>query len=150
MTQVTAVDPCWRGTDSKIYQFATADAGIVELGSVFYCVRQKNIDDYEVRRKLDRLEMSGAGDGYGRNVRPIFALLELFVCWVIHEEGRSRRLRLKDSTPATRIAIPGTPRHIRVGSGLRVMATPRRKWVYRSGSGNACVPVFHHLHFRNV
>ena len=47
------------------------------------CVRQKNIDDYEVRRQLDRLEMSGAGDGYGRNVRPIFALLELFVCWVI-------------------------------------------------------------------
>jgi hypothetical protein len=47
------------------FQLATADAGIAEIGSVFYCVRQKNIDGYEVRRQLDRLEMSGAGDGYG-------------------------------------------------------------------------------------
>lgn len=36
------------------YQFAIADVGIAELGSVFYSVREKNFDDRGARRQADR------------------------------------------------------------------------------------------------
>jgi hypothetical protein len=39
---------------SKFSQFAIADAGTAELGSVFYSVREKNFDDRGVRRQADR------------------------------------------------------------------------------------------------
>ena len=39
---------------SKFYQFAIADTGTAELGSVFYSVREKNFDDRGTRRQADR------------------------------------------------------------------------------------------------
>ncbi|KAI0274006.1 pre-mRNA splicing factor [Russula aff. rugulosa BPL654] len=102
MTQVTAVDPYW----------------LAELGSVFYSVREKHFDDRGVRRQADR-EFSKRA--------------ELETEMAKHAKRTSARKAEEDAladkvvTSAARIAIPGTPRHVGVGSGSRVTATPRRK-----------------------
>ncbi|KAF8497258.1 putative PRP16-RNA-dependent ATPase [Russula emetica] len=103
MTQVTAVDPYW----------------LAELGSVFYSVREKNFDDRGVRRQADRefskraeleTEMAKQREASARNLK-----------------AEEDTLAGKVGTSAARIAIPGTPRHVGVGSGSRATATPRRK-----------------------
>ncbi|KAF8497217.1 P-loop containing nucleoside triphosphate hydrolase protein [Russula emetica] len=103
MTQVTAVDPYW----------------LAELGSVFYSVREKNFDNRGVRRQADR-EFSKRA--------------ELETEMAKQREASARDLKAEEDTlagkvgtSAARIAIPGTPRHVGVGSGSRVTATPRRK-----------------------
>jgi len=101
MTQVTAVDPYW----------------LAELGSVFYSVREKNFDDRGARRQADR-EFSKRA--------------ELETEMAKQREASAKKAE-KDATAGrvgastARIAIPGTPRHVGVGSGSRVAATPRRK-----------------------
>ncbi|KAH9982037.1 P-loop containing nucleoside triphosphate hydrolase protein [Lactifluus volemus] len=101
MTQVTSVDPYW----------------LAELGSVFYSVREKNFDDRGVRRQADR-EFSKRAE------------LETEMA----KQRESTRKAEEDAlavkaagASVSRIAVPGTPRHVGVGSGSRVTATPRRR-----------------------
>jgi len=101
MTQVTAVDPYW----------------LAELGSVFYSVREKNFDDRGARRQADR-EFSKRA--------------ELETEMAKQREASARKaeedaLAIKVGSSAARIAVPGTPRHVGVGSGSRISATPRKK-----------------------
>jgi len=99
MTQVTAVDPYW----------------LAELGSVFYSVREKNFDDRGVRRQADR-EFSKRAE------------LETEMAKQREASARKAEEDLgKAVTSSARIVVPGTPRHVGVGSGSRVTATPRRK-----------------------
>ncbi|KAH9964577.1 P-loop containing nucleoside triphosphate hydrolase protein [Russula dissimulans] len=101
MTQVTAVDPYW----------------LAELGSVFYSVREKNFDDRGVRRKADR-EFSKRAELETEIARQREASAR-------KAEEDALAVRVGPSTP--RVAVPGTPRHVGVGSGSRITATPRRK-----------------------
>ncbi|KAI0297488.1 P-loop containing nucleoside triphosphate hydrolase protein [Multifurca ochricompacta] len=102
MTQVTSVDPYW----------------LAELGSVFYSVREKNFDDRGARRQADR-EFSKRAE------------LETEMAKQREESARKAEddaLAVKAAGgSAARIAVPGTPRHVGVGSGSRITATPRRK-----------------------
>ncbi|KAH8980006.1 putative PRP16-RNA-dependent ATPase [Lactarius akahatsu] len=102
MTQVTAVDPYW----------------LAELGSVFYSVREKNFDGRGARRQADR-EFSKR------------AQLETEMAKQREETARRAEedaLAAKTAgVSLSRIAVPGTPRHVGIGSGSRVTATPRKR-----------------------
>lgn len=56
MTQVTAIDPYWLGEWRWLFCPLNddADAGVAELGSVFYSVKEKNFDEKGNRRQADR------------------------------------------------------------------------------------------------
>ncbi|KAI0770981.1 P-loop containing nucleoside triphosphate hydrolase protein [Trametes elegans] len=102
MTQVTAVDAYW----------------LAELGSVFYSVKEKNFDERGNRRKADR-EFSKKAE------------LETEMARQREESAKKAQeeaLAVKEaSSSASKIIVPGTPRHTGVGAGARVTATPRRR-----------------------
>ncbi|KAH9836800.1 P-loop containing nucleoside triphosphate hydrolase protein [Rhodofomes roseus] len=102
MTQVTAVDAYW----------------LAELGSVFYSVKEKNFDDRGNRRVADR-EFSKKAE------------LETQMAKQREETAKKQRdeaLASKlSSGSASKVIVPGTPRHTGVGAGGRVTQTPRRR-----------------------
>ncbi|KAL1713944.1 P-loop containing nucleoside triphosphate hydrolase protein [Schizophyllum commune] len=101
MTQVTAIDPYW----------------LAELGSVFYSVKEKNFDERGNRRTADR-EFSRRAE------------LETEMARQREETAKQQQeeaIVAQTSKSATKIIVPGTPRHTGIGAGARVTATPRRK-----------------------
>ncbi|OCH94206.1 P-loop containing nucleoside triphosphate hydrolase protein [Obba rivulosa] len=102
MTQVTAVDPYW----------------LAELGSVFYSVKEKNFDERGNRRQADR-EFSKKAE------------LETEMAKQREETARKAQeeaLAVKTASgSASKVIVPGTPRHTGIGAGARVTQTPRRR-----------------------
>ncbi|QRV91670.1 Helicase associated domain (HA2) [Ceratobasidium sp. AG-Ba] len=101
MTQVTAIDPYW----------------LAELGSVFYSVKEKNFDERGARRKADR-EFSRKAE------------LETEMARQRDETAKKQaqsEQNAKERVTSSRIAVPGTPRHVGIGAGARVGQTPRRR-----------------------
>ncbi|KAF8060913.1 P-loop containing nucleoside triphosphate hydrolase protein, partial [Lyophyllum atratum] len=102
MTQVTAIDAYW----------------LAELGSVFYSVKEKNFDERGNRRQADR-EFSKRAE------------LETEIARQREETAKKiadDALAVKTSSgSASKIIVPGTPRHSGVGAGARVTQTPRRR-----------------------
>ncbi|KAF8320622.1 pre-mRNA splicing factor [Cantharellus anzutake] len=100
MTQVTAVDAYW----------------LAELGSVFYSVKEKNFDG-RARRNKDR-EFSKKAELEMEMARQRDELAA---------KEEEEKLAAKAARPASKVAVPGTPRTIGVGAGSRVVQTPRRR-----------------------
>ncbi|KAH9931272.1 P-loop containing nucleoside triphosphate hydrolase protein [Fomitopsis serialis] len=102
MTQVTAVDAYW----------------LAELGSVFYSVKEKNFDDRGNRRVADR-EFSKKAE------------LEAQMAKQREETAKKQQEEViaskLSSSSASKVIVPGTPRHTGVGAGGRVTQTPRRR-----------------------
>jgi pre-mRNA-splicing factor ATP-dependent RNA helicase DHX38/PRP16 len=107
-----------------------------ELGSVFYSVREKNFDDRGVRRQTDRefskraeleTEMAKQREAYVDRLALMGGTHGSKMVCRSARKAEEDALAGKPGTSAARIAIPGTPRHVGVGSGSRVTATPRRK-----------------------
>ncbi|KAG6919467.1 hypothetical protein DXG01_005726 [Tephrocybe rancida] len=99
MTQVTAIDAYW----------------LAELGSVFYSVKEKNFDERGNRRQADR-EFSKRAE------------LETEIARQREETAKKiadDALAIKTSSgSASKIIVPGTPRHSGIGAGSRVTQTP--------------------------
>jgi pre-mRNA-splicing factor ATP-dependent RNA helicase DHX38/PRP16 len=102
MTQVSAVDPYW----------------LAELGSVFYSVREKNFDGSGVRRQADR-EFSKRAQ-----LETEMAKQREETARKVEEEALAAKTA---GVTLSRIAVPGTPRSVGIGSGSRVTATPRKR-----------------------
>ncbi|KAI0726050.1 P-loop containing nucleoside triphosphate hydrolase protein [Fomitopsis betulina] len=102
MTQVTAVDAYW----------------LAELGSVFYSVKEKNFDDRGNRRTADR-EFSKKAE-----LETEMAKQREETAKKRQEEALASQL---SSGSASKVIVPGTPRHTGVGAGGRVTQTPRRR-----------------------
>ncbi|KAL1740351.1 putative PRP16-RNA-dependent ATPase [Schizophyllum fasciatum] len=101
MTQVTAIDPYW----------------LAELGSVFYSVKEKNFDERGNRRTADR-EFSRRAE------------LETEMARQREETAKQQQeaaIVAETSKSSAKIIVPGTPRHVGIGAGARVSATPRRR-----------------------
>lgn len=102
MTQVTSVDAYW----------------LAELGSVFYSVKEKNFDDRGNRRVTDR-EFSKKA--------------ELETEMARQREETAKQLKEEELATqiskgsASKIIVPGTPKHTGIGAGARVIQTPRRR-----------------------
>ncbi|EPS93567.1 hypothetical protein FOMPIDRAFT_156786 [Fomitopsis schrenkii] len=102
MTQVTAVDAYW----------------LAELGSVFFSVKEKNFDDRGNRRTADR-EFSKKAE-----LETEMAKQREETAKKRQEEALASQL---SSGSASKVIVPGTPRHTGVGAGGRVTQTPRRR-----------------------
>jgi len=102
MTQVTAIDAYW----------------LAELGSVFYSVKEKSFDERGNRRQADR-EFSKRAELETEIAKQREATAK---------QVADDALVIKTSSgSASKIIVPGTPRHSGVGAGSRVTQTPRRR-----------------------
>jgi pre-mRNA-splicing factor ATP-dependent RNA helicase DHX38/PRP16 len=103
---------------------------------VFYSVREKNFDDRGARRQADRefsrrAELETEMAKQREYVRLCVVLgpvseTELFCRNAKKAEEDALAVKAAAAS-APRIAVPGTPRHVGVGSGSRITATPRKR-----------------------
>ena len=111
-----------------------------ELGSVFFSVKEKNFDERGNRRQTDR-EFSKKAEleteiARTREAYVFFCFFPLGAPVLTNvPESRSNAQKAAEealaekisSGSASKIIVPGTPRHSGIGAGSRVTQTPRRR-----------------------
>lgn len=109
---------------------------LAELGSVFYSVKEKNFDDRGNRRVTDR-EFSKKAEletEMARQREEYVVSSEGSLLLICRSLPRTAK-QLKEEELATQISkgsaskiiVPGTPKHTGIGAGARVIQTPRRR-----------------------
>jgi pre-mRNA-splicing factor ATP-dependent RNA helicase DHX38/PRP16 len=103
---------------------------------VFYSVKEKNFEERGNRRQTDRefskraeleMEIARQREEYV-TLFPKLSLLCLNISYRTAKKAQDDELATKTSSrSSSKIIVPGTPRHSGVGSGLRVLQTPRRR-----------------------